>query len=95
MKPTIINGNVKNIEHTNLNYIEPHKVIIKPALINKSNFTISNEDIDKIKKYIEQTNDTASNWREANDINIVLKEYEDGLIEHSNEVRNLKKKIKN
>ena len=28
-KPTIINGSIKNIEHTNLNYIEPHRVIIK------------------------------------------------------------------
>lgn len=32
--------------------------------------------------------------RNANDINIVLKKYEDDLREHSNEVRNLKKKIK-
>lgn len=28
-KPTILNGSIKNIEHTNLNYIEPHRVIIK------------------------------------------------------------------
>ena len=62
--------------------------------MNKNNFTISNEDIDKIKNYIEQTNDTTSNLRDANDINIVLKKYEDDLREHSNEVRNLKKKIK-
>ena len=27
--PTIINGNIRNIEHTNLSYIEPHRVIIK------------------------------------------------------------------
>lgn len=66
---------------------------LKPALMNKNNFTISNEDIDKIKKYIEQTNDTTSNLRDANDINIVLKKYEDDLRGHSNEVRNLKKKI--
>ena len=39
--------------------------------MNKNNFTISNEDVDKIKKYIEQTNDTTSNLRDANDINIV------------------------
>ena len=62
--------------------------------MNKNNFTISNEDIDKIKRYIEQTNDTTSNLRDANDVNIVLKKYEDDLREHSNEVRNLKKKIK-
>ncbi len=67
---------------------------LKPTIMNKNNFNISNEDIDKIKKYIEQTNDTTSNLRDANDINIVLKKYEDDLREHSNEVRNLKKKIK-
>ena len=67
---------------------------LKPTITNKNKFTISNENIDKIKKYIEQTNDTTSNLREANDINIILKKYEDDLREHSNEVRNLKKKIK-
>ena len=67
---------------------------LKPTLMNKNNYSISSEDIDKIKKYIEQTNDTASNLRNANDINIVLKKYEDDLREHFNEVRNLKKKIK-
>ncbi len=65
-----------------------------PTITNKNNFTISNENINKIKKYIEQTNDTTSNLRNANDINIVLKKYEDDLREHSNEVRSLKKKIK-
>ncbi len=67
---------------------------LKPTIMNKSNYTISNEDVDKIKKYIEQTNDTTSNLRDANDINIVLQKYEDDLREHSNEVINLKKKIK-
>ena len=28
-KPKIINENIRNIEHTNLSYIEPHRVIIK------------------------------------------------------------------
>lgn len=46
---------------------------LKPTIMNKNNYSISSEDIDKIKKYIEQTNDTTSNLRDANDINIVLK----------------------
>ena len=25
-KPKIINGNIRNIEHSNLSYIEPHRV---------------------------------------------------------------------
>ena len=28
-KPIVYNGNIKMIEHTNLQYIEPHRVIIK------------------------------------------------------------------
>ncbi len=67
---------------------------LKPTIMNKNNYSISNEEVNKIKEYIEQTNDTTSNLRDANDINIVLKKYEDDLREHSNEVRNLKKKIK-
>lgn len=67
---------------------------LKPTLINKNNFTISSEDIEKIKDYIEQTNDTTSNLRDANSINVILKKYEDDMREHSNEVRNLKKRIK-
>ena len=66
---------------------------LKPTIMNKNNFTISNDEIDKIKKYIEQTNDTTSNLRDANDINIILNKYEDDMREHSNEVRNLNKKI--
>lgn len=66
---------------------------LKPTITNKNNFTISNENVDKIKKYIEQINDTTSNLRDSNDINVVLQKYEDDLREHSHEVRNLKKKI--
>ncbi len=50
---------------------------LKPTIMNKNNFTISNEDIYKIKNYIEQTNDTTSNLREANNINIILNKYDD------------------
>ena len=67
---------------------------LKPTLMNKNNYSISSNEVDKIKKYIEQTNDTTSNLRDANDINIVLQKYEDDLREHSNGGRNLKKKIK-
>ncbi len=67
---------------------------LKPTIMNKNNYSISSEKVNKIKKYIEQTNDTTSNLRDANDINVVLQKYEDDLREHSNEVRNLKKKIK-
>ncbi len=29
VRPGIINGTLKNVEHTNLAYVEPHRVIIK------------------------------------------------------------------
>lgn len=67
---------------------------LKTTIMNKNNYSISSDDVNKIRRYIEQTNDTTSNLRNVNDINIVLKRYEDDLREHSNEVRNLKKKIK-
>ena len=67
---------------------------LKPTIINKNNFTISSDDIDKIKNFIEQTNETNSNLRDANSIDIILKKYEDDMREHSNEVRNLNKKYK-
>ena len=56
-KPTIINGCIKNIRRTNLSYIEPHRVIIKGITFLVFNYskTISNENIDKIKK-IYRTN---------------------------------------
>ena len=63
----------------------------KPTVINKNNFTISSEDIDKIKNYIEQTNDNNSSLGDANSIDVILKKYENDMREHSNEVRNLKK----
>lgn len=28
-KPTIINGNIRNITRSNLSYVEPHRIIIK------------------------------------------------------------------
>ena len=33
VKPKFINGTIRNIEHTNLSYIEPHRVIINNIVI--------------------------------------------------------------
>lgn len=49
---------------------------LKLTIMNKNNYSILSDDVNKIKKYIEQANDTTSNLRDANDINIVLKRYE-------------------
>ena len=37
--PTIINGSIRNIEKTNISYIEPHRVIIKNILFLVFNYS--------------------------------------------------------
>ena len=79
--------------HTKSNEINDIINNLKSTIMNKNNYTISNNDINKIKKYIEQTNDTTSNLKDSNDINVILDKYEQDLKNHSNEVKELKKKI--
>ena len=79
--------------HTKSNEINDIINNLKSTIMNKNNYTISNNDINKIKKYIEQTNDTTSNLKDSNDINVILDKYEQNLKNHSNEVKELKKKI--
>ena len=38
-KPKIINGNIRNIEHSNLSYIEPHRIIINNKLYLAFNYS--------------------------------------------------------
>lgn len=78
--------------HTKSNEINDIINNLKPTIMNKNNYTILNDDINKIKKYIEQTNDTTSNLKDSNDINVILDKYEQDLKNHSNEVKELKKK---
>ena len=37
--PTIINGSIRKIEHTNLTYIEPHRIIINNKLYLAFNYS--------------------------------------------------------
>lgn len=52
-KPKIINGNIINIEHSNLSYIEAHRIIIKGITFLAFNYSLSNsiEIKDLEKKY--------------------------------------------
>lgn len=62
--PTIINGNIRKIDKTNLTYIEPHRIIIKG--INFLVFNYSNEifienlskniKLSDLEAYIKQIN---------------------------------------
>ena len=37
--PTIINGSIRRVEHTNLTYIEPHRIIINDNLYLAFNYS--------------------------------------------------------
>ena len=36
--PTIINGSIRRVEHTNLTYIEPHRIIINDIIFLAFNY---------------------------------------------------------
>ena len=62
--PTIINGNIRKINKTNLNYIEPHRIIIKGITFLVFNYSneIFIENLSKsiklsdLETYIKQIN---------------------------------------
>jgi len=64
VKPTIINGNIRKISKTNLNYIEPHRIIIKGITFLAFNYSneIFIENLSKsiklsdLETYIKQLN---------------------------------------
>ena len=68
---------------------------LKPNKLNKNNYSISNDEINEIKDYIKQTQDTTSNLKTTNDLTTILEHYEDDLKNHSKEVKNLQQRIKN
>ena len=63
-KPKIINGSIRNIKHTNLSYIEPHRVIIKGITFLAFNYSktlyinnLSNSiEIKELEDYIKNIN---------------------------------------
>ena len=62
--PTIYNGSIKMIEHTNLQYVEPHRIIIKGitflAFNYESNLYIENLSnaipLNDLEQYIKSIN---------------------------------------
>ncbi len=62
--PTIINGNIRKINKTNLNYIEPHRIIIKGITFLVFNYSneifienLSNRiKLSDLETYIKQIN---------------------------------------
>ena len=68
---------------------------LKPNKLNKNNYSIANDEIDKIKDYIKQTQETTSNLKTTNELTTILEHYEENLKNHSKEVKNLQQRIKN
>ena len=62
--PTIINGNIRKIDRTNLSYIEPHRIIIKGITFLEFNYSktiyvgkLSNKlEINELESFIKQLN---------------------------------------
>lgn len=62
--PTILNGYIRNIEHSNLSYIEPHRVIIKGITFLAFNYSktlyignLSNKlELKDLESFIKQLN---------------------------------------
>lgn len=62
--PTIINGNIRKIDRTNLSYIEPHRIIIKGITFLAFNYSktiyvgnLSNKlEINELELFIKKLN---------------------------------------
>ena len=58
---------------------------LKPNLVNKKNYTISQELVTTINNYISNVEDTTKSMKKVNDLDVIIKEYEKDLKEHNNE----------
>ncbi len=62
---------------------------LKPTAFNKNNSVISNSDLDKVKEYIEEVQDTTKTMSTVNELNIVIKEFENSYREIESENHSL------
>lgn len=63
---------------------------LKPNFISKNNSVISNEDINKIKDFIDEVQETTQAMTSVNDLNIIIKEFESSYAEIEKENDSLK-----
>ncbi len=66
---------------------------LKPAKFNKNNMVISNEDVEKIKNFTKDVQDTTKTVRSVNDLNMAIKDFEYSSFEIAKENRSLKYQI--
>ena len=63
---------------------------LKPSKLNKNNNLISNEDVEKIKKFTKDVKDITKTVRSVNDLNRAIKDFEHSSFEIRQENRSLK-----
>ncbi len=62
---------------------------LKPNVVNKRNYTISQEQVKAINNYIYSVEDTTKSMKKVSDLDIIIKEYEKDLNNHSKEINKL------
>ena len=63
---------------------------LKPSKLNKNNNLISNEDVEKIKKFTKGVKDITKTVRSVNDLNMAIKDFEHSSFEIAQENSSLK-----
>lgn len=63
---------------------------LKPTFMNKNNSVISNEDINEIKDFIDEVQETTKTMTSVNDLNIIIKEFESSYTKIEKENDSLK-----
>ena len=86
------NTQTKELDNTNKD-IDKILDNLKPTKLNKNNMVISNEDVQKLKKYTEDVKDITQTVRNVNDLNMTIKDFEHSAFEIEKENRSLKYEI--
>lgn len=83
-----------NKVYTSSNEVKEILNKLKPTTFNKNNSVISNSDIEKVKEYIEEVQDTTKTISTVNELNIVINEFKHSYNEIDKENSSLKYQIK-
>ena len=79
-----------NKVYTSSNEVKEILDKLKPTTFNKNNSVISNRDIEKVKEYIEEVQDTTKTMNTVNELNIVIDDFKHSYNEISKENGSLK-----
>ena len=82
-----------NKVYTSSNEVKEILDKLKPTAFNKNNSVISNNDIERVKKYIEEVQDTTKTMSTVNELNIVIDEFKHSYNEIEKENSSLKNQL--